>query len=416
MATRVVFFNRSFYPDISATSQLLSELCIDLVGDYDCEVTVICGKPLISQNPGVVFNAGINLIKKDSFKKISILRVNSTNFSPKSFFKRISNYLSYFALSFLASFKLKDADLVVALTDPPIIGLVGLWVSFRFHAPLIISVRDVFPEAARGLHGSKNKVVGMLLDRINRLCFNKADRVVSLGKLMQSRLIEEKGVREDKVSIITDWSDAKNIFPVSRQNPFAITNNLLNYFVVMYSGNMGASSGLETLIESASMLKDYKDILFVFIGEGIIRDELIKRAEKYKLENTKFFPYQPRDLLSDSFSSADIFVILLKVGLAGYSVPSKVYPVLASGRAFVACVEGESEIASMAREFNCGLIARPEDPADLTLKILSLYKDKELRRQLGENALKASANFSRTHGARAYYELFQMLLDGKKGI
>src|SRR4030042_1489338 len=288
MATRIVFFNRSFYPDISATSQLLSELCEDLVKDFNCEVTLICGKPLSNKHPGAIFHYGMHLIKKDSFKKINILRVNSTNFSPRSFLKRISNYLSYFALSFLASFKLKGADLVVTLTDPPIIGLVGLWVSSRFHAPLVISLRDVFPEAAGGLRGSKNKVIGMLLDRINRLCLNKADRVVCLGKLMQSRLIEEKGVREDKVSIITDWADPKNIFPVSRQNPFAIANNLLNYFVVMYSGNMGASSGLETLIESAFLLKDYKDILFVFIGEGIIRDELIKRAEKYKLENTKF--------------------------------------------------------------------------------------------------------------------------------
>ena len=416
MATRVVFFNRSFYPDISATSQLLAELSEDLVRDFDCEVTVICGKPLINKNPGAVSNYGLNLIKQDSLKQISILRLNCTNFSPKSFLKRISNYLSYFALSFLASFKLKDADLVVALTDPPIIGLVGLWVSRRFHAPLIISVRDVFPEAARGLQGSKNKAVGMLLDRINRLCFNKADRVVALGKLMQSRLIEEKGVREDKVSIITDWADPTNIFPVSRQNPYATANNLLNYFVVMYSGNMGASSGLETLIESALMLKDYKDILFVFIGEGIIRDELIRRAERYTLENVKFLPYQPLNELSNSFSSADIFVIPLKIGLAGYSVPSKVYPILASGKVFVACVEQESEIANLAREFNCGLIAKPQDPADLTLKILSLYKDKELRRQLGENALKASANFSRARGAKAYYELFQRLLDGKKGI
>lgn len=400
---RIVFFNRSFYPDISATSQLLAELCEDLVKDYGCDVTVICGRPLSSENPG-------------SAKNINILRVNSTNFSPKSFLKRISNYLTYFALSFIASFKLKNEDLVITLTDPPIIGLVGLWVSLRFNAPLIISVRDIFPEAARGLDGSKSKVMDFCLDRINRFCLNKADSVVSLGKLMQTRLIEEKGVKQDKVSIITDWADSKNIFPVSRQNQFAIANNLTNFFVVMYSGNMGVSSGLEILIECAQILKDYKDILFVFIGEGIMKDGLMEQTKQHRLENTKFFPYQPLEALSYSFSSADIFVIPLKKGLAGYSVPSKIYPILASAKAYVACVEEESEIAKITKEFDCGLIARPQEAADLAEKILMLYKDEGLRMRLGENAGKASGFFDRAQGVQAYYALFRKILEDKKNI
>lgn len=416
MAVKIVFLNRSFYPEISATSQLLTELCEDLIKDYGCQVTVICGNPLINNDSGGIKKNSMNLIKKGSFRKINILRTNSTNFFPKSFLKRISNYLTYFFLSFIASFKLEKPDLVVALTDPPIIGLLGLWVSFRFNIPLVISVRDIFPEAARGFDGSKSKVINLFLDRINRFCLNKADRVVSLGKSMQARLIKEKGVKEGKVSIITDWADARNIFPVSGQNPFSTENRLADYFIVMYSGNMGASSGLETLIESAYLLKDYRDILFVFVGEGIIKDELIERAKKHKLENTRFFTYQPLDSLAYSFSSADIFIIPLKKGLAGYSIPSKVYPILASARPYIACVEDESEIAEITREFDCGLIARPQDPVDLTEKIISFYKDKELRLRLGENAKIASEGFGRAQGVKAYYELFKKLLEDKKNI
>jgi glycosyltransferase involved in cell wall biosynthesis len=416
MPASIVFFNRSFYPEISATSQLLTELCIDLVKDYGCKVTVISGKPLISENPNSGLNPGLNLIKQDNFKNINVLRVNNTNFSPKSLLRRVSNYLTYFILSFIASFKLKKADLVVTLTDPPIICIVGLWVSYRFRAPLVISVRDIFPEAARGLDNSGGKVIDFFLDGINRFCLKKASHIVSLGKLMQRRLIEEKGVKENRVSIISDWADSRNFFPVSRHNPFACLNNLTDFFVVMYSGNMGASSGLETLIESALILKDYKDILFVFIGEGIIKDELIERAREYKLDNTKFFPYQPLGKLSNSFSSADMFVIPLKKGLAGYSIPSKIYPILASGKPYVASVEEESEIAAITKEFNCGLIAKPQDSRDLAQKILILYKNKDLRIKLGENSRHASGFFDRPKGTKAYYGLFKKLLDHKKNI
>lgn len=404
-ALSILFLNRSFYPEISATSQLLKELCDDLSQKYGCDITVISAMPLAGSR---------NDAQSDG--RIRIIRVKSTNFSTKSFAGRLVNYLSYFLLSFFASFRIKKQDVVVALTDPPIISLVGLWAAFRFGASFVISVRDIFPEAAKGLSNARNKPMEFLLGMINRFCFNRADSVVSLGSLMSKRLIEEKGVRPSKVSIITDWADCKKIHPLPRQNPFSAANHLNDFFVVMYSGNMGASSGLEILIESARLLRDRKDILFVFIGEGIMKDRLRKRAEEYRLENTRFFPYQPVEQLSYSFSSSDAFVIPLKKGLCGYSVPSKIYPILASGRTYIACVEEESEISEITRQFQCGLVAKPQDAQDLTEKLLVLYKDRELSLKLSENARHAALHFDRASGVDAYYELFKKLIHDKKNI
>jgi glycosyltransferase involved in cell wall biosynthesis len=184
----------------------------------------------------------------------------------------------------------------------------------------------------------------------------------------------------------------------------------------MYIGNIGASSGLETVIYCADSLKNYKDILFVFVGEGIMKNRLIELARKKNLENIRFFPNQYQEMLSYAFSSADISLILLKKGLAGYSVPSKIYKILASSRPSIACVDEESELAEMAERFSCSLLANPEDEGDLAKKIILLYENKELRQGLGENAGKAAVLFDRSVGTKYYYELFKALLNGKKNL
>lgn len=418
MSINVVFLNRSFYPDITATGQLLLELCEDLARDYDARVTVITGRPLslIKDVNCLNDNFGVGLIKRQFLGGIEILRVRNTAFPAKFFIGRVCNYLTYFFFSFIASFKLKKPDLVITLTDPPIICLAGLFISRRFNIPFVVSVQDIFPEAAYSLGNYKNKTIDFLLDHINRFCFNKSDQVIALGEIMRKRLIEGKGIKENKISIIPDWADCSKIFPTEKKNTFSIKHGLADFFVVMYAGNLGALSGIETLVESAKLLKEHKDILFVLIGEGILKSKLLGLVQSYKLENIKFLPFQPKHILLYSFASADIFVILLKKGLGGYSLPSKIYPVLASGRPYVASVEEESEVADITKRFACGLLAEPEEPSGLAEKIMFLYDNKELRFRMGDNARKAAVLFDRRLGTKAYYELFKGLCDAKKGF
>jgi colanic acid biosynthesis glycosyl transferase WcaI len=416
MGFSLVFLNRSFYPEVSATGQLLSELCEDLVKRYNCRVSVIAARPLIQDNSCQEVRSSRGLVERQDWQGVEILRVKSTLFSPASFLKRVLNYLTYFFLAFLASFKIKRPELVVSLTDPPIIGLVGLWIAFRFRIPFVISVRDIFPEAARGLALRQNNLLNFLLDYANRFLLKRADRVVALGNSMRNKLIKEKGVGEDKISLIPDWADTGNIRPLPKDNPFSRTNRIMDNFVVMYAGNIGASSGLAILVEAANLLKDYKDILFVFIGEGIMKNKLMELARLYKLENTKFFPYQPRSILAQVFSSADIFVIALKKDLSGYSVPSKIYSIMASGRPYVASVAEDCEVSQMTAEFDSGVIAKPQDSRALADKILFLYVNKEARVKLGENARKAAVFFDREKQVNNYLHLFKESVYGKNNF
>lgn len=412
---RLVFFNRSFYPDVTATGQLLTELCQGLVKEYGWQVTVITGRPMIGQYAEGAKSSRRAFIRREIFEGIEIVRVNNSAFDPRSFMGRISNYLTYFIFSFFASFTLQKPDVVVTLTDPPIVVMVGLWVSLRYKIPFVVSMRDLFPEAARGLEGAQNKFINFLLDRQNRFCLKKATHVVALGNSMRDRLIRDKGLKDNKVSIIPDWADTEAITPVAKENGFSIRHGLARYFVVMYAGNIGASSGLEFVIDTAVAVRAHKDILFVFVGEGILKQRLITLARGYQLENIKFFPFQPKEMLSDVFSSADCFLLPLKKGLGGYSIPSKVYAILASGRPYVACVENDSDIAQITREFDCGIVSPPQDSLALAEKVLFLYGESEQRIRLGLHAREASRVFDRRVGIKKYHDLFKDLLHTKKG-
>ena len=174
----------------------------------------------------------------------------------------------------------------------------------------------------------------------------------------------------------------------------------------MHSGNIGLSQSLETLVHAAARLREYPDLQVVFVGEGIKKAGLIDLAHTLGLDNVRFLPYQPVEKLKESFAAADVFVVSLKVGMAGYIVPSKLYGILAAGRPYVAAVEDASEVTGITRKHDCGLLASPGDPGDLAEKILVLYRDRARVRQLGANARAAALEFDRPRQIQKYHELF----------
>ncbi len=408
----IVFFNRSYYPDTAATGQLLTDLCEGLVRDHDCKISVVAGLPLIPAHAnGNGFKKG-RLFQREQHNGVEVIRAHGTRFSKRRFLGRFSNYVSYFASACWAGLRLDRPDVIVALTDPPIIGLAAYLASRRYGARFVMSFRDVFPEVAQLLEDFQSDIVNGALYRTNRFLVRKAARIVALGETMRRKLIEGKGADAAKTLVIPDWADCSAIVPAPKRNPFSIAHGLADKFVVMHSGNIGLSQGLETVIEAAALLKDIQEIEFVFVGEGVKKAALADRARALGLGNVRFMPYQPQDRLTDSFAAADVFLVSLKPGLAGYIVPSKLYGILAAGRPYVAMVETECEVADIARKRECGLLAEPGNPADLARKILLLHNDRALARHLGINARRAALKFDRPVQVRAYYELFRDLRFG----
>lgn len=405
----IVFFNRSFYPDTSATGQLLTELCEDLIGRFGCRVSVVAGFALL---PAAEISSPAQkgfFLRRESYRGIEILRAKGTRFSKRSFLGRSCNYVSYFLSACIAGLRLDPPDVVVALTDPPMIGLAALLASRRFKVPFVMSYRDIFPEAAQLLEDFRSPILNGILHRLNCFLARRADRVIALGETMKRRLIETKGADPARVEVISDWADCTRIVPGPKRNPFSTAHGLTDSFVVMHSGNIGLSQNLETLVEAAARLRSVPDIQVVFVGEGVKKPLLEDQARALGLQNVRFLPYQPKETLKDSFASADLFIISLKAGLAGAIVPSKLYGILAAGRPYVAAVEETCEVSIITQKAQCGLLAEPGNPDDLAQKILAFYQDRLLAKRFGENARKAALSFDRPRGVQAYYDLFQEL-------
>jgi colanic acid biosynthesis glycosyl transferase WcaI len=389
----VHFFNRSYWPDFGATGQLLTELAEDLVAHHDCEVTVVSGYPL---------KGAAGLSARERRNGVDIVRAAGTTRDPRRFTGRVANYLTYFASACVAGLRLPRPDVIVALTDPPIIGLAALLAARLTGARFVFLCQDVFPEVAVLVEDFQSNTVNKILELLNRFLLRQADVVIALGDTMKQRLVDGKGADPGRVAVIHNWADCSTLAPGPKDNAFARAHDLAGRFVVMHAGNIGLSQNLDAVLDAAERLRHHEAIRFVFVGDGSRRQTLEGRAQARGLANVVFLPYQPREQMAHSYAAADLFLVSLKPGLAGYIVPSKLYSILAAGRPYVAAVEDDCEVVDITRRHGCGFVVAPGDADALAAKVLDLYRDAPLARQLGDRARQAGLLFDRRRQTAAY--------------
>jgi glycosyltransferase involved in cell wall biosynthesis len=227
-------------------------------------------------------------------------------------------------------------------------------------------------------------------------------RIIALGDTMASRLIHGKGAAPAKMTIIHNWADTSAIVPSARQNSFAAAHGLESRFVVLHAGNIGLSQNLDVVIDAAGLLKDRIDIVILFIGDGNRRGELEAAVAARGLTNVRSLPYQPRDQLRWTYASSDVCLVSLKPGLAGYIVPSKLYPILAAGRPYIAAVEKMSEVAALTERHRCGVLVEPGDAVEMAEAILRLAHQRAARDAVGTRARAAAELVSRERQGAAF--------------
>jgi glycosyltransferase involved in cell wall biosynthesis len=390
---QVCFFNRSYWPDVSATGQLLTELAEDLVRVHGWDVTVVAGYPLRCDTPSP---------PSEWHNGVQVVRAAGSTLDPQRFVGRATNYVSYFASAAVKGFAIRKPDVVVALTDPPIIGLAALAAAAKAHAPFVFLCEDIFPEVAALLEDFHSDVVNAALTRVNRFLVRKATRVVALGDTMKRRLVGGKGADPSKVTVIHNWADCRRVAPGPRDNPFARQHGLVDRFVVLHAGNIGLSQDLEIVLHAAEQLRDRPDVVFVFVGDGAKKKDLQDMADRRDLRNVIFLPFQPREMMDQSYATADASLVSMKRGLAGVIVPSKVYNVLASGRPCIAAIEPDCEVADIVHRHACGFVIAPGDASALRARILELAADRERGVAMGTRARCAALQFDRPRQIAAY--------------
>jgi colanic acid biosynthesis glycosyl transferase WcaI len=398
--SRIVFLNRFFYPDHSATAQLLADLAFDLAAS-GWPVSVIASRQTYDDPTR-------KLDPEETIRGVKIHRVTTTGFGRGSLAGRSADYAAFYASAGrMALAQVRKGDVLVAKTDPPLISLVARSVARRKGARLVNWLQDLYPELAAELGfrlaaGLTGKALMMARDASLR----DASANVVLGERMAAKLVE-RGINPARIHVIPNWAD-QAIQPVApRDNPLRRDWGLESKFVVGYSGNLGRAHEYETMLAAAQMLRDRKDIVFLFIGGGHHTSEVARRVGEFGLGDTiQFRPYQPRAALAYSLSVPDVHWISLRPELEGLIVPSKAYGVLAAGRPLITVSAKDGEIAALVERHKCGLVIEPGNARALAQSVLTLASDHEFRRHLGRNAREAQERyFTRHHALRCWSAL-----------
>ncbi len=360
--TRLLVLNQYYWPGVEATAHLLSELCEALVDEF--EITVVTGH----------LRGHDELPDDEVHHGVSIVRVRSTAFDRTQLHLRAANYASYLGDSILEALRGPRPELVLCMTDPPIVGDIGLVVSRRFRVPLVVISQDVFPEVAVRLERLENPLLVGVLRGLVGLYLRRAERIVAIGETMKERLVE-KGAAAERIAVIPNWVDTRAVQPRPLDNPWSVRNKLAGKFVVMHSGNVGHAQDLDTLVRAATFLRDIDDLRLVVVGSGARHAELVDLAERLDLDDSRvrFRPYQPRDVLSDSLSAAQLHFVGLAKGLSGYVVPSRLYGILAAGRPVIVGADADSETARLVNEVGCGIVVPPGRPELVATVIRDAY-------------------------------------------
>jgi colanic acid biosynthesis glycosyl transferase WcaI len=350
----LLFLNRSYWPDVEATGQLLTELCSDLARTH--RVTVIAGRPNY-----VASDAG-GLLEREEHNGVAILRVGSRRFDKKSLPSRVIGLLSYLVLAAGAALSCRRPAVIVVETDPPLLGALGVLLKVWHRCRLVFYLQDLYPEVGLAMGKLRRGPVTWLLWLATQIGLLGADRVIVLGEDMRQRVLA-RGVPPEKIEIVPNWVDTEAVRPLE-SSALRQEWGIQDEFLVMYSGNLGLSQNLEPVLEAAKRLSK-QPIMFVFIGEGAAKAGLMSRVQEWGLGNVRFLPYQPKERLTESLGAADLHLIPLRRGLAGCIVPSKLYGILASGRPYLAAVDADSEVARVSQEHGTGVWIDPDNTEKL---------------------------------------------------
>ena len=399
----ILIINQTFYPDVAATAQQAHDLAAFLT-QRGHGVRVVTSRSIYGK-------AGAVLPKRETADGISIYRVGFSLFGKAGIFLRILDFALFYLLASLRALTLPRADVVITLTTPPYIGLLGWAIRLLRGSRWVYWLMDLYPDVL--IAAGTMKPASPLhppLNLIGRFLLRRADAVVVLGRCMHGRVLA-KNISAKHVHIISVWADTDEIRPIAAGTSSYRTEwNLQNKFVIMYSGNLGLGHDAETLFSAAQQLKDHPTIRFVFVGGGKKAEALRLFIAQHNLSNITQYPYQPREKLGSLLACADVHLVSLGSEVTGLVVPSKMFGILAAARPVIFVGSNDSEIARIINEANCGYVVANGDSAGLASLIAQLPARSDLA-AMGSRGRKALDElYSRRHGCEKWEKLLTQIV------
>jgi colanic acid biosynthesis glycosyl transferase WcaI len=399
----ILLLNEYYPPDTSATAKMAAQVAEMLAQNH--RVTVVAGRP--SYDPDEFYSYA--LLRKEIRNGVTVERVGSTAFPRHRMKKRVSNYLSYLALAVPRAIAHR-ADVILAMTDPPVAGIAGAFVARMTRRPFVYNIRDLYPEMAVGGDIIKGNSWTNRWENWHRGALRKADRVIVLGDDMRDRILS-KGVSSDRVRVVRDGASPPQSTPDPRDP--AVQEIRCGFpFVLLHAGNLGFYGAWRSLLEAANMLRE-ENAGLIFIGDGANRAALQQQARG--LPNVRFLPFRPAEQIPHLMLAGDLHVITVRRGLEGVVVPSKLYSILAAGRPLLVVAPASTDAARIVASSGCGLVADPDEPAAVAAAIRALRNDPVRLSEMAVRAREVGAKYARVNELSHFRAIIEELAPSRNG-
>lgn len=390
----ILFLNRVYPPADGATGQLLAELAPELARRGH-RVTVVTSRP------------GAGSASSEIVDGVYVERVSGLPFTRASHWRRALSYLSLYPALLWRALRMPRADVVVTLTDPPLLLVLGVVLKALKGSRHVHWAQDIYPELAEEISIlPKNGLVARALRWISTAGLRHADRVIAVGRCMKARLVQ-RGLAPSTIEVIPNWGHGRDQREANPRatNSFRNEHGLGDRFVIMYSGNLGLAHPFEAMLDAAERLRStHPHALFLFVGDGPRLPWVREQAARRKLENVRFLPFQPREKLTQSLAAADLHLASMLHELSGLVVPSKVYGVMSAGRPCMFLGPEESEAAQFILQNGCGCVLSKATGARLASCLSQWIGDAALLRETCERVEAVGERVSLGAAVRAFSE------------
>jgi len=387
---KILVLSQTFWPDTVATSQALTDFALAL-SKRGHQVRIITSR-YNYEHPTIKYPA------KEVYENIEVKRLRNTNYGKRTMFGRLMDFFSFNVLIFfrLLIFPSGKPDLILSLTSPPLLPVIGMFASKLRRIYFVYWTMDLQPELSvvTGLI-RRGSISAQLLQKMGDFVFQKADKIITLDKYMADHIFHRTG-RVNGVAVVPIWPMTKEYFQGTKtENPFIREYNFSEKCIVMYAGNHSLVHPVKTLLDAAGSLKDDPRFLFVHIGGGVRLTEVIERKIRDGLDNLKILPFQPREKIHFSLGAADLQVVIMGNECVGLTHPNKIYGAMFLGKPILYIGPPQSHVTDILRDCPGNIEVRHGESDQLVEKLLSFINlPEEDREQIGQqNRLYAQKHF-----------------------
>ncbi len=406
---QILIYSYNYYPEPIGIAPLMTELAEGMV-KRGHEVRVVTAMPWYPTGEVAPEYKG-KLFATEEINGVTVQRSYIWARKKRSLVNRAAFELSFIVSSMMQALRSWRPD-VILLTIPGLpVALPATLLGKMYNCPVVLNLQDILPDAAVHVGLMKNQKVIEILKRLEKFAYRHATKISVIADGFIKNLAA-KGVDTDKMVEIPNWVNVDFIKPLKlKNNYFRQENNLENKFVVLYSGNIALTQGLETVIDAATSLKHIEEIAVVIVGESKALARLQAYCDKVGATNVTLLPFQPRAKLPQMLAAADVGLVVQKKNVLDFNMPSKIQVLLASGKAIIASVPSTGTAASAIRRSQGGLVTAPEDPQALAEAIVQLYQNQQQTVNLGNQGRAfAEKNYAFESALDRYEELFESVV------